>query len=135
MHGGGEPWFKHTKRLNAHPFSIHSLHCPKKQLQFFHSDAVTGQNSQHLYQQIYKQNTAALPTAQSVTKHSVNQYMSHCWTQKQTLHSPSCINRTLHSPSSLSSEYRCFIKDIARPDKPTPLLIKATEKTHYNVPI
>lgn len=99
---GGEPWFKHTKRLNAHPFSIHSLHCPKKQLQFFHSDAVTGQNSQHLYQQIYKQNTAALSTTQSATKHSVNQYMSHCWAQKQTLHSPSCFNRTFHSPSSLS---------------------------------
>jgi hypothetical protein len=28
--------------------------------------------------------------------------MSHCWAQKQTLHSPSCINRTFHSPSSLS---------------------------------
>lgn len=135
MHWGGGPWFKHTKRLNAHPFSIHSLHCPKKQLQFFHSDAVTGQNSQHLYQQIYKQNTAALPTTQSATKHSVNQYMSHCWAQKQTLHSPSGINRTFHSPSSLSSQYQRFIEGIARHDKPTLLLIKAAENTHYYVAI
>jgi hypothetical protein len=35
----------------------------------------------------------------------------------------------------LSSGYQRFIEDIARHDKPTSLLIKVTEKTHYYVAI